>query len=167
MPSTSQQHSMLTKMPYEKLFLLKTSNPKHKTRNTKWRTSFFEGPVSISWGSIAYEILCKPTFRSEDIEMRRGVVRSHTALKTRFWWAFIDWEGFWALYLISNMWIIGSAVPDEMYKPSGDQAWFIRADWESLLSCFHPKACISVCLSLISKSRSCFSWVLQIKTCRC
>ena len=163
-------HLMLTKMSYEKLFLLKTNNTLNT--DTKWGTRneglvSLQGQYMLAGGSIVYEILCKPTFRSEDIEMRRGGVRSHTALKTLFWWAFIDWEGFWALYLISNMWIIGSAVPDEMYKPSGDQAWFIRADWESLLSCFHPKACISVCLSLISKSRSCFSWVLHIKTCKC
>jgi len=98
--------------------------------------------------------------RSDDMEMTRGMDWSHMALKTRFWCALIDWEGLWAVYLISNMWITGSAEPDVIYSPSGDQDWFIRADWESLLSCFHPKAWSSVFLNLISNNRSCLSWVL-------
>lgn len=107
-------------------------------------------------------ILCKPMFKSEDIEIRRGSVWCHTALNTRFWWARIDWEGLWALNLISNMWIIGSAEPEVMYKPSGDHAWFIKADWDSLLSCFQPNAWISSCFNLISNNRSCLSGVLKI-----
>lgn len=111
-----------------------------------------------------YVILCNPMLRSEDIETRRGKVLLQTALKTRFWWAFIDCEGLLELYLISKMWIIGSAEPDVMYKPSGDQAWFIRADCDSLLSCFHPNAWISVCLNLESSNRSCLSGVLHAQT---
>ena len=108
-----------------------------------------------------YIILCCSMLRSDDMEMRSGIEESQTALKTRFWWAFMDWGGLWELYLISNMWIMGSAEPDVKYNPSGDQAWFIRADWDSLLSCFHPKAWSSVCLNLISYNRSCLSGVLK------
>lgn len=110
-----------------------------------------------------HAVLCNPMFRSEEMEIRSGRDWSHTALKTRFWWAFIDWEGLCKLYLISNRWITGSAEPDVRNKPSGDQAWLINADWDSLLSCFHPKACNSVCLSLISYNRSCFPGVLHVK----
>lgn len=52
--------------------------------------------------------------RSDDMEMRRGIDWSHMALKTRFWWALIDCEGLWELYLISKMWITGSTEPDAM-----------------------------------------------------
>lgn len=52
--------------------------------------------------------------RSDDMETSKGRERSHMALKTRFWWASIDWEGLWPLYLMSNMWIMGSAEPDVM-----------------------------------------------------
>lgn len=106
-------------------------------------------------------ILWNPMFKSEDIEMRTGRVWCQTALKTRLWWALMDWQGLWELYRISNMWMTGSTEPDEMYKPSGDQAWVIRAECESLLSCFHPKEWISACLDLKSNKRSCFSKVLQ------
>jgi hypothetical protein len=52
--------------------------------------------------------------RSDDMEMRSGRDLCHMALKTRFLWASIDWEGLWPLNLISNMWINGSAEPDVM-----------------------------------------------------
>ena len=100
-------------------------------------------------------------FRSEDMEMRRGREWCHIAVKTCFLWALIDCEGLWVLDLISKIWIIWSTEPEVMYKPSGDHVWFIRADWESLLSCFHPNAWSSVCLNVISNNRSCFSGVLH------
>lgn len=128
-----------------------------------FRSEDMEKALLWAWvASYDYVILCNPMFRSEDMETRRGRDWSHTALNTRLWWARMDWEGLLALYLISNRWIMGSAEPDVMYKPSGDQDWFIRADWDSLLSCFHPKAWISVCLNLISNRRSCLSRVLHM-----
>lgn len=134
-----------------------------------WDTKF-----SNQWGKMRskktrstehHMILCNPIFRSDDMEMRRGREWCHKALKTRFWCAFTDWEGLWALYLMSKMWITGSAEPDVMYNPSGDHAWFIRADCDSLLSCFQPNSWITVCLNLISNSRSCLSGVLQKINC--
>lgn len=99
--------------------------------------------------------------RSDDIDVRSGSDWCHTALKTRFWWACTDCEGFRPSYLISKIWIMGSAEPDVMYRPSGDHAWLIRADWDSLVSCFHPKAWISVCLSRTSNNRSCLPGSLR------
>jgi hypothetical protein len=98
--------------------------------------------------------------RSDDMEVRYGNVWCQTALNTRFWCAWTDWQGFWPWCLMSKMWITGSAEPDDTYQPSGDHDWLIRADWDSLLSCFQPNAWTSVCLSLTSNKRSCLPGVL-------
>lgn len=111
---------------------------------------------------IVYVIWCNPILRSEDMEMRRGREWCHAALKTRFWWALIDCEGWLALNLMSNIWITGSAEPEVIYKPSGDHVWLIKADWDMLLSCFQPNSCISVFFNLMSNNLSCFCGVLQV-----
>lgn len=64
---------------------------------------------------------------------------------------------------MSKTWMTGSTEPEVRYKPSGDQDWFIKADCDSLLSCFHPNECSSVFLNLISNSRSCFSGSLTLQ----
>ena len=106
-------------------------------------------------------MLCNPILRSDDMEMSRGRDWCHAALKTRFWWAFIDCEGWLALNLMSKICIIGSAEPDVRCKPSGDHAWFIKDDWDALLSCFQPNPWISSPFCLMSYSSSCLSGVLQ------
>ena len=100
-----------------------------------------------------HEYLWIPMLRSDDMEVRYGNVWCQTALNTRFWCAWTDWQGFWPWCLMSKMWITGSAEPDDTYQPSGDHDWLIRADWDSLFSCFQPNAWTSIFVSLTSNRR--------------
>lgn len=129
-----------------------------------WTKILHDVRMTDIWTEVSFRnhevILWIQIFKSEEMDMRRGRYWCHAAVKTRFWWALMDCEGLHPLYLISKTCMMGSAEPDVMRKPSGDQAWFIKADCVSLVSCFHPNACSSVCLNLTSNSRSCLPGAL-------